>query len=90
MALLIGTSGWQYRHWRDTFYPRGLPQRAWLEYYAARFATVESNAAFYRLPEKDTFEAWADLLVISSPQLTMPWCPPSSQRRSRVEKSVGR
>jgi hypothetical protein len=36
------------------------------------------------------FEAWADLLVISSPQLTMPWCPPSSQRRSRVEKSVGR
>jgi len=22
MALLIGTSGWQYRHWRETFYPR--------------------------------------------------------------------
>ncbi|MDP8904932.1 MAG: DUF72 domain-containing protein [Chloroflexota bacterium] len=59
MALLVGTSGWQYRHWRETFYPRGLPQSRWLEHYAARFATVESNAAFYRLPERSTFEAWA-------------------------------
>lgn len=59
MPLLIGTSGWQYRHWRETFYPRGLAQRSWLEFYSDRFATVESNAAFYRLPEKETFEAWA-------------------------------
>jgi uncharacterized protein YecE (DUF72 family) len=60
MTVWIGTSGWQYRHWRETFYPRGLPQARWLEYYAARFATVESNAAFYRLPERATFEAWAE------------------------------
>jgi uncharacterized protein YecE (DUF72 family) len=60
MPVLIGTSGWQYRHWRETFYPRGLPQGKWLEFYADRFATVESNAAFYRLPEKKTFEEWAD------------------------------
>jgi len=59
MAVLVGTSGWQYRHWRDTFYPRGLPQARWLEHYAGRFATVESNAAFYRLPARATFEAWA-------------------------------
>jgi uncharacterized protein YecE (DUF72 family) len=60
MPLLIGTSGWQYRHWRETFYPRGVAQAKWLEYYAARFATVESNAAFYRLPEAATFAAWAE------------------------------
>jgi uncharacterized protein YecE (DUF72 family) len=59
MPVLIGTSGWQYRHWRGRFYPPGLAQRAWLEYYAARFATVESNNAFYRLPEPHTFEDWA-------------------------------
>ena len=59
MALLVGTSGWQYRHWRGRFYPEGLAQARWLEHYAARFATVESNAAFYRLPERDTFAAWA-------------------------------
>jgi len=60
MPLLVGTSGWQYRHWRETFYPRGVAQAKWLEYYAARFATVESNAAFYRLPEAATFAAWAE------------------------------
>jgi uncharacterized protein YecE (DUF72 family) len=59
MPLIVGTSGWQYRHWRETFYPRGVAQAKWLEYYAARFATVESNAAFYRLPQAATFAAWA-------------------------------
>jgi uncharacterized protein YecE (DUF72 family) len=59
MPLIIGTSGWQYRHWRTAFYPRGLAQTRWLEYYAERFLTVESNAAFYRLPAAETFAAWA-------------------------------
>ena len=59
MPIVVGTSGWQYGHWRSRFYPRGVPQSLWLEYYAARFATVESNAAFYRLPEHNTFAAWA-------------------------------
>lgn len=58
MTIWIGTSGWQYRDWREPVYDR-LPQGRWLESYAARFATVESNNAFYRLPERATFEAWA-------------------------------
>ena len=59
MPVLVGTSGWQYRHWKGRFYPHGLPQRAWLEHYAHRFATVESNSTFYRLPAPDTFARWA-------------------------------
>ena len=58
MSVVIGTSGWQYRDWRGAFYPAKLPQRLWLEYHARHFATVESNAAFYRLPERTTFESW--------------------------------
>jgi uncharacterized protein YecE (DUF72 family) len=30
----------------------------WLEYYAARFDTVEINNSFYRLPAPETFTAW--------------------------------
>jgi uncharacterized protein YecE (DUF72 family) len=37
-----------------------LPPGRWLEFYAAGFATVESNAAFYRLPESEVFAAWAE------------------------------
>ena len=60
MTVIIGTSGWQYRDWRGRFYPQQLPQRLWLEHHAASFATVESNNAFYRLPEGTTFQAWRE------------------------------
>jgi uncharacterized protein YecE (DUF72 family) len=58
MAVWIGTSGWQYRHWRPGFYV-GIPARSWLDHYARNFATVELNGSFYRLPERATFERWA-------------------------------
>nr|BFE62165.1 DUF72 domain-containing protein [Dactylosporangium thailandense] len=56
--MRIGTSGWQYKDWRDRFYPRDVPHRLWLEHYAAAFSTVEVNNAFYRLPERKTFTDW--------------------------------
>lgn len=60
MPLLLGTSGWQYKDWRGTVYPRGCPQARWLEEYATRFVTVENNNAFYRLPEEETFVRWRE------------------------------
>jgi len=60
MTLYVGTSGWQYKDWRGVLYPDGLPLRLWLEEYAARFATVEINNAFYRLPSRETFESWRE------------------------------
>ncbi|MFD5078222.1 DUF72 domain-containing protein [Streptomyces sp. NPDC058371] len=60
MTLFVGTSGWQYKDWRDVLYPAGVPVRLWLEEYAARFATVEINNAFYRLPSRETFEGWRE------------------------------
>jgi uncharacterized protein YecE (DUF72 family) len=59
MPVLIGTSGWHYQHWRGLFYPRSLPSGKWLELYAQRFATVEINNAFYRLPEPKAVTGWA-------------------------------
>ncbi|MFD0853080.1 DUF72 domain-containing protein, partial [Actinomadura adrarensis] len=60
MPLYVGTSGWQYADWRDVLYPKGVPQRLWLERYAEVFPTVENNGAFYRLPKRETFESWRD------------------------------
>ena len=56
--IRIGCSGWNYRHWRERFYPKGLPQRRWFGFYAQHFDTVEINNSFYRLPGAETFEAW--------------------------------
>ena len=58
MPLLIGTSGWQYRDWRDGLYPAGVAQRRWLEHYASQYLTVENNSSFYRLPAATTFAGW--------------------------------
>ncbi|MFF4898783.1 DUF72 domain-containing protein [Streptomyces sp. NPDC001068] len=60
MPLFVGTSGWQYRDWRGVLYPPEVPVRRWLEEYAAHFATVELNNAFYRLPSRGNFESWRD------------------------------
>jgi uncharacterized protein YecE (DUF72 family) len=54
----IGTSGWHYDHWKGPFYPPGLPDKAFLEYYADHFGTAEVNNSFYRLPEKETLVRW--------------------------------
>ena len=56
--LRVGTSGWQYQHWKGRFYPKDLPTAKWLEYYTRYFDTVELNNPFYRQPEKKTFEKW--------------------------------
>jgi uncharacterized protein YecE (DUF72 family) len=57
-VIRLGTSGWEYADWRGPLYPPALPRRLWLEHFATRFATVEVNNAFYRLPERDTFARW--------------------------------
>ena len=56
----IGCSGWQYKHWRERFYPKGLPQTRWFGFYAEHFDTVEINNSFYMLPKPATFEKWRD------------------------------
>lgn len=58
MTAYIGTSGWQYAHWKETFYPKGLGQPRWLDFYFQRFQTVELNVTFYRLPKAETFAKW--------------------------------
>jgi uncharacterized protein YecE (DUF72 family) len=56
--LHIGTSGWHYNHWRGPFYPEKLPAAKMLEFYFARFDTVELNNSFYKLPSVQTFQTW--------------------------------
>jgi uncharacterized protein YecE (DUF72 family) len=58
--LRIGTSGFDYAHWRGVLYPPGLPRRLWLERYAQVFDTVEIDSTFYRLPAAAVFDRWRE------------------------------
>ena len=57
-SIHIGTSGWSYDHWEGVLYPHGtrLPER--LNYYTARYRTVEVNSTYYRWPRDTTFGGW--------------------------------
>jgi len=58
MECHIGTSGWQYKHWKGIFYPQGLKNTDWLSFYAQYFETLEVNVTFYRNVNPSTYEKW--------------------------------
>jgi uncharacterized protein YecE (DUF72 family) len=58
MRILAGTSGYSYKEWLGHFYPEKLPATGMLRYYAERFATVEINNTFYRMPAEDMLTRW--------------------------------
>lgn len=59
--VLVGTSGWNYKHWADgVFYPAGLKPAGWLEYFSRTFSSVEVNYTFYNLPSRRVFENWRE------------------------------
>ena len=60
MAILVGTSGFDYKDWRGPFYPRFIKGGDRLAYYAEHFDTVELNVTFYRMPAASAFRGWRD------------------------------
>ena len=58
--ILIGTSGWHYDSWRGPFFPRGLPLKDQLQFYASQFPTTELNGVFYRTPTQAAVRSWEE------------------------------
>lgn len=56
----IGCSGYHYTEWKRIFYPDGLAQRKWFEYYSSQFNSLELNVTFYRFPKLDFLKSWYD------------------------------
>lgn len=59
-GILVGTSGFKYKHWSGTFYPKDVPGREWLRYYATKFPTVEISSTFHNMPEPRVLKTWHD------------------------------
>ena len=58
MNLFVGTSGYSYKEWKGSFYPKTLPAKEMLPYYAEHFKAVELNNTFYRLPKPEMLDNW--------------------------------
>ena len=57
-AIYVGTSGWNYRHWRGVFYPPDIKDADMLRYISGRLPTVEINSSFYHLPRETSIARW--------------------------------
>ena len=58
MKWHIGCSGFYYKDWKEIFYPKGVPQRLWFEFYCQHFSTLELNVTFYRFPQASMLKSW--------------------------------
>lgn len=60
VKLWAGTSGYSYKEWKGSFYPRDLPAKDMLAEYARRLPAVEINNTFYRMPTVELLASWAE------------------------------
>jgi len=58
--VFVGISGYDYRGWKDSFYPPGVPRRSWLAFSSRIFNSIELNGTFYSLKSPATFSRWAE------------------------------
>jgi uncharacterized protein YecE (DUF72 family) len=56
--VYIGCSGFHYKEWKNYFYPQGLPQSKWFQFYSEHFNTLELNVTFYKFPTEKSLEKW--------------------------------
>jgi uncharacterized protein YecE (DUF72 family) len=56
----IGTCSWADEALSKHWYPKGVPAKERLAYYAEHFSTVEVDSTYYRLPERSMVQGWAD------------------------------
>jgi uncharacterized protein YecE (DUF72 family) len=57
--IAIGTCGYSYKDWVGPVYPPKTKPGEMLDLYAERFAAVEIDATYYRVPGIVTFESMA-------------------------------
>ena len=56
--LHLGTIGWSYNFWKDSFYPSKAASKDFLSYYSTKFDSVEVDSTFYRIPTEQAITNW--------------------------------
>ena len=57
-SLYVGTSGWAYPIWKPEFYPKDVPAKSFLKFYATKLNAVEVNYTFRRLLSEKAADTW--------------------------------
>ena len=58
MEIRFGSVGWSYAGWKETFYPKSMNQKNYLNFYSKIFDSTEVNSTFYNVPSLNTTKNW--------------------------------
>ncbi|MEO9003612.1 MAG: DUF72 domain-containing protein, partial [Ginsengibacter sp.] len=56
--IYIGCSGFDYKVWKNVFYPEKLPHSKWFDHYCTQYNTLELNVTFYKFPTEKSLLKW--------------------------------
>jgi uncharacterized protein YecE (DUF72 family) len=59
-VIRVGTCSWADEALSKYWYPKGVPPGERLRHYAEHFDTVEVDSTYYRLPDRELVERWAE------------------------------
>jgi uncharacterized protein YecE (DUF72 family) len=57
--IYIGCAKWGRKEWLGSVYPKGTPEKKFLEAYAQKYNAVELNATHYKIYKGDVLSSWA-------------------------------
>jgi uncharacterized protein YecE (DUF72 family) len=57
-TIRVGIGGWTFEPWRESFYPKDLPQKRELEYASRQLTSIEINGTYYRTQSAESFARW--------------------------------
>ena len=83
-TIHVGTSGYSFKDWLGTVYPKGMKAGQFLSYYARMFDCVEINTSYYRIPAPSMFE---NMLRKVPPDFTFVVKVPKEMTHNREELS---
>lgn len=72
--VYLGCAKWGRKDWVGKLYPQGTREKDYLAAYAQHFNSIELNATFYKIPDKNIVEKWRDA-VAEQPFLFCPKFP---------------
>ena len=84
LNYIVGTSGYSFADWFGPFYPEGLRQAEMFDFYAARFAAVELNFTYYRMPSPRTLARMGE----KAPPGFLFWVKANQQTTHAQDRSV--
>lgn len=80
----IGCAKWGRKEWKGLIYPPKTKDSAFLDEYVKHFNSIELNAVFYKMPEKQQIITWKE--KAEAERLDFKFCPKVTQTISHIKR----